>query len=285
MNRNVSADLHFSMFTRCERYPSVMRFRRMLFSLCFAWRAPGAGSTAPRPRRLEVITIAGMIAALGLLQPPAMPDALALAAAATPMNGLQDFVAVHDSSGWKLQFEQVAPGNVGKVAADLSSPANLNLSRAKSLQTPGVLLSFGFHYKDVALELREPDGSIYRGSMTPVTVAELTPQTPPNSKSPPKSSPDAVQGNAMNSPVLIPGLYRFQAQGSNQTLKQWVVVQGQLSQAKSNATLLGIAAPSADRGYGWEIQSSVRIGAEAPLSMTARQTSITQGSTPTAPKP
>ncbi|MBI3870022.1 MAG: hypothetical protein HY299_15980 [Verrucomicrobia bacterium] len=261
------------------------------------------GGANPPSGRAEIALFAKEQTAPAPVQPPAPTPSPALSApaptvaraalSASPpsLQQLSD-ASLADNTTWNLSFEQVPASRASGVALDLTEPSKLGLARAKKSQPSAVLQSFSMSYQNGSVAFQESDGSTYRGSLTPVTVDELAAQQPPQSRALATRGLEAVQGNALNSQAMVSGLYRFQAQGSNRSLRQWVVLQGQLSNAVAgrSSQVLGVVPQSQTvnapalrdpRAEGWEIQSSVRVGAQSPVNLNARQ--VAPGASPAVP--
>ncbi len=208
---------------------------------------------------------------------PASPSADALAV------GQAGQVALHEDrvnqSRWILEFAQVPGTEALTDATSLAKSRSPELARRKRAEPATVLKSFRFTSQDGQLDLQDADGSIYKGSILPVSVAE---QSIPQAGKPSSlaSSVESLQGNALSSPATVAGLYRFQAQGSNRSLQQWVNVTGYLSnsvalsQAPAQAATRGFrqaGAPDPNPGVSWQIESRVQLGTQAPSALRARQ--------------
>lgn len=185
--------------------------------------------------------------------------------------------ARNDEARWTLEFAQVAGVEAGTETTSLAKSRSPELARRKRTEPVPVLKSFRFSSQDGQLDLQDADGSIYKGSILPVSVAEQAAQQAgkPSSAG---SVVESLQGNALSSPATVAGLYRFQVQGSNRSLQQWVNVTGTLSNSLANTQaqtpLRAFRAPNPtdpNAAVSWEIESRVQLGTQAPSLLRARQ--------------
>lgn len=215
---------------------------------------------------------------------PASPSANALASGQVGQVALREDRV--NESRWILEFAQVPGTEALTDATSLAKSRSPELARRKRAEPVAVLKSFRLSTQDGQLDLQDADGSVYKGSILPVSVAE---QSNAQAGKPLSltSSVESLQGNALSSPAMVAGLYRFQAQGSNRSLQQWVNVTGYLSnsaaisQVQSQAPTRGFrqaGAPDPNPGVSWEIESRVQLGTQSPSSLRARQV-------PTIPAP
>ncbi len=209
------------------------------------------------------------------------------AAHATPAPSPQSAgFASSPAAGLTLDFVQTSMGEGASAVTELTRSRRLELSpRSKAADlSPALLRRFQINAVDGQLDVRDGDGSVYRGSILPVTLGGEPGAAVPGSRPVGGSPIEGVQGNSLNSQAMIAGLYRFQAQGSNRSLRQWVVMNGYLSNAAGSmkdADPLPVnqqptAASALGRSQAWEIQSRIQLGTQTPTTLRARQAPIAQ---------
>ena len=237
----------------------------------------------------------------GTLAPSAPAPTLTVASAGTAVASESLRRELAPPSAVSLQ----SPNRTQLFFANADSPSDARLSLVRSDRDKGkaggattavgtVLREFELSYSDQTALIRDADGSIYGGAISPITSSEADVGALKKSQGP--KQVEEVQGAGMNSPVVIAGRYRVDLVGTNRSLNQRVVLQGQLINRQAPALDLSAnsiqkpASPAAQRtqaasqlGSTWEFQSSVSLGTQQPVQFNAFQVASNRLSTPPPP--
>lgn len=202
-----------------------------------------------------------------------------------------------------IAFQQVTGEQVPGLASLKRQSEPAKPKADNSLAGKPVLQQFRLERNQEQVTIRDSDGSEYRGyvveSPSPARTARLRPD--PN---PQETARRGARPPAAASPTPSGDSYRFKAQGMNLSLQQPLVLEGQLlplapnqAPSASGAAASQIARPDrlqqAPRTstntrdvsglVGWELQSSVAIGTQRPVTVKAIQVPSPSTSGGTAP--
>jgi len=216
------------------------------------------------------------------------------AAAAPPVDRL-------DAATTMLFFRVPSPeSGVRQLAEskDSSSPLVQDASLRANPSPPPTppLTEFNLQHADGKLTIRDSDGSVYLGIIRPIEVGSQIVRSEDKSSAALRSR-EVVQGNAIQSIPVEAGRYRINATGTNQSLQQRVVIDGELLQRQPRITNGVTQAPQEMRRLArfellatnslpaqWEFNSTLNVGTQNPVKIIAIQTPTATPSNSPAPR-